>query len=769
MQKDRAARAEIAAVTANHKEKIRDQLLNEIRNERARHIQEKIVQSYFLDKRFDQRRELRERNHFELAAKRARLSIPLIVHQLSQDQIDADIRTADLAVLISDFLFCRMANPQLRELLDRGTRKLDLPFDNEEPVDITERFFEDCSKLALGEVVRYDSFTLGEAMSAVELMDEKMDIGMKKVTRQMGLDESKSMEDFNPHLPFPCSSQYSLHDVLQFMKEVELDLVSKAEKPDHASLKAVLLSLSSRIAFLRLFLVTITHLVPPRRTECVDSDPLQMPPLDAIGFTANLDAAASTSSKLMLLSSKFLETSLNEGAPRPEGVEQDGDFSWLVAFEPELNRKYLPSTFPRKIEIISREKALPHLHHISCKINFMVTQLRNNLVDSTNLVEFMKWFSYDDSCVLTRSILQMVIYPLDDNVLGAQPTALLVERSMRNTVFPLALVPHTPLYDNEECRRAVEDFTMNTTRIMLSLYQNFGFNLARQRDKLVVIMEEMNELHEDACRADTVCKQIIPMHNKYNPFVTYVFTQTLYLVLYHLELSFRLDLFEPFEFPYIYWFYGEVLGRWHMTSIEKTRELMRDTLKKESELLESSRRNKKKLKPRLNHEEHFRIRSAVCQDQLILRYGHSAMADATFHMTVALIKMGQIRVPMWSEESERLRFEHRMGFLSTIGDPLHVSYEEFLVRSKVRELTGGDVVIPLQRAVDTFELARSQFEKLVDRPEFTMHTKPVILVCRTNVVVARLLLAGNVRDRRVTYQFMPESPVFPILKLVSDK
>ncbi|EPB72648.1 hypothetical protein ANCCEY_08242 [Ancylostoma ceylanicum] len=183
-------------------EKIRDQLLNEIRNERARHIQEKIVQSYFLDKRFDQRRELRERNHFELAAKRARLSIPLIVHQLSQDQIDADIRTADLATLkmmrenpvkVQTFLFCRMANPQLRELLDRGTRKLDLPFDNEEPVDITERFFEDCSKLALGEVVRYDSFTLGEAMSAVELMDEKMDIGMKKVTRQMGLDESKSM------------------------------------------------------------------------------------------------------------------------------------------------------------------------------------------------------------------------------------------------------------------------------------------------------------------------------------------------------------------------------------------------------------------------------------------------------------------------------------------------------------------------------------------------------------------------------------------------
>ncbi|KAK6048706.1 hypothetical protein COOONC_13789 [Cooperia oncophora] len=104
----------------------------------------------------------------------------------------------------------------------------------------------------------------------------------------------------------------------------------------------------------------------------------------------------------------------------------------------------------------------------------MASQVRNNLSDSTSLIEFMKWFSYDDSCVLTRSILQMVIYPLDDNVLGTQPTALFVERSLKNTVLPLALMPHTPLYDNEDCRKAVEEFTMNTTRVMLNLYQNFG-------------------------------------------------------------------------------------------------------------------------------------------------------------------------------------------------------------------------------------------------------------------------------------------------------
>ncbi|KJH50945.1 ribosomal protein S2 [Dictyocaulus viviparus] len=304
---------------------------------------------------------------------------------------------------------------------------------------------------------------------------------------------------------------------------------------------------------------------------------------------------------------------------------------------------------------------------------------------------------------------------------------------------------------------------------MLSLYQNFGFNLARQRDKLLIILEELNELHEDACKADSISRQILSVHKKYNPFVTFVFMQTLILVVYHIELSFRLDLFAPFEFPYIYWFYGEVVGRWYMTSLEKSRELMKDTLKKEGELYEQLKKNKKKLRSRISHEEHFRTRSAICQDHLILRYGHSAMADATFHLAVALIQMGQIRVPMWNDESERLRFEHRMSFLSCVGEPLHVSYEEFLSRSKIKVLLNGDINVPLQRAIDTFELARNQFEKLIDRPEFNVQTKPLILVCRTNVVVARLMLAGDLRDRRIAWQFMPESPMRLLLKVLGTQ
>lgn len=44
--------------------------------------------------------------------------------------------------------------------------------------DITEEFFESVQELDLGELLHYELFGLFEAMSAIEMMDKKMDIGM---------------------------------------------------------------------------------------------------------------------------------------------------------------------------------------------------------------------------------------------------------------------------------------------------------------------------------------------------------------------------------------------------------------------------------------------------------------------------------------------------------------------------------------------------------------------------------------------------------------
>lgn len=50
---------------------------------------------------------------------------------------------------------------------------------NYEFVDITNDFFGAITELKLGELLHHDFFGLFEAMSAIEMMDPKMDVGMK--------------------------------------------------------------------------------------------------------------------------------------------------------------------------------------------------------------------------------------------------------------------------------------------------------------------------------------------------------------------------------------------------------------------------------------------------------------------------------------------------------------------------------------------------------------------------------------------------------------
>uniref|UniRef100_A0A1I7XM40 Protein MAK10 homolog n=1 Tax=Heterorhabditis bacteriophora TaxID=37862 RepID=A0A1I7XM40_HETBA len=120
---------------------------------------------------------------------------------------------------------------------------------------------------------------------------------------------------------------------------------------------------------------------------------------------------------------------------------------------------------------------------------------------------------------------------------------------------------------------------------------------------------------------------------------------------------------------------------------------------------------------------------------------------------------------MWNADSERLRFEHRMSGLSSIGPPLHMSYADYLIHSKVEELYHSEENVLLKNAIKSFDAARLQFEKLEDRPEMSDMIKPLVRVCRSNIVAARMLASGKVVDRRFEWQFPTDSPMFPVLKM----
>lgn len=52
-------------------------------------------------------------------------------------------------------------------------------------------------------------------------------------------------------------------------------------------------------------------------------------------------------------------------------------------------------------------------------------------------------------------------------------------------------------------------------------------------------------------------------------FSTFLFYHILYLMHYHFELGFRLELFVPYEFAYIFWYFGEVVVKSMVNLLER--------------------------------------------------------------------------------------------------------------------------------------------------------------------------------------------------------
>uniref|UniRef100_A0A1I7XMS4 Protein MAK10 homolog n=1 Tax=Heterorhabditis bacteriophora TaxID=37862 RepID=A0A1I7XMS4_HETBA len=490
---------------------------------------------------------------------------------------------------------------ELRELLGHALRAVDScetqdSFVCGQSEDITQRFFDDCSQPNRVHPLKHPVFaSLSHAFSHIVFM-------VRNIIQNASVYEE---EDFNSHLPFSCISMFSQSEVIDLLYKTEMDLSIEAALEvsylyyiylysffcpstsvffqKNAEKRDVILSIVARLEFIRLFIVTISLLVPPQNKE-PELELNEVASLNANGFRPNIENAVTSATRMIALSSKFLET-MHLGISWPENVTKDGDFGWLTAFEPELNRRYMPSTFPRLTEIFRREIALPHLHRMSCKIHFIASQTENHIEDVSTLIEFMKWFNYDESCTLTRSILQLVLFPLDDNILGVHPTAGLVENALRNSVLPFVFIPNTAASKDDACRKVVEDFTMNTTRVMLSLFQNFVIAT------IILLMQILHSPH--------------------------------LLFLKHLILL-----------PII----------WSLVSVLNYLLRMNIHTCIESDMHSKKKKNKKKIKNRPSIEEHIRMRVAIGHDQMILRCGHCRLSEAIVRISVALRKLGKINV-----------------------------------------------------------------------------------------------------------------------------
>uniref|UniRef100_A0A1I8EQ74 Protein MAK10 homolog n=1 Tax=Wuchereria bancrofti TaxID=6293 RepID=A0A1I8EQ74_WUCBA len=670
-------------------------------------------------------------------------------------------------------------------------------------VDITDDFFMECKKLNNGELVMADDFQLSEAMSAIELMDPKMDIGMKPFDPSTAfesliasgrlnitnMDEREMIatmdamlasliswlegnsiaqtlltcvflnhmdsvtdsvlsafsygvlelttvfrhiiqmasvyeeEDFNGY-----ATQFHLLPIPKLtssLKATEIDLQRRIkQKPANQELLDAVLY---RIQFIRFMLLSLSLLVHSPTNSY--SRP------NSHYFRPNLEECALHLNIVCLLLDK-MESTMSLGLQPPE--KNDEDYAWLPAFEPDINRRQLPPTFPRNTKMINRTETMRYLKKLCSKISSITTELPSKISNIEDIIDYLRTFSLTDSCVLSRSLLQMVLFPSDDNILGRVQLSTVIVDSIRMFAAPPVLDSMSQAFSVEQCRECWEEFVNDSVKVFLGVIQMFGLNPARQREKIVCCIEDFSTLQAEAERAE-------------NAFDLYYFGQ---------EATINLSLTS------FVMYLGEIIFKWLVNTLDRSVTLVAAGEKRMSKVRKKS--DRKKL-AKCKKEIEMKKKAVEKQRFLLFYRAQAKVAEAFFMAAVALIATGKIRMPL--SDTERSRFEHRMSPFSSLNSvtfriALFVEYAQYIHISRIESLRALGGAKCFSIAADAFDWARGELESLSGNDEIAQEAAAIARICKNNAVVSRIISSGSKNESQIDFVFNGDSSyMYPLLKI----
>ncbi|XP_072945563.1 N-alpha-acetyltransferase 35, NatC auxiliary subunit-like [Epargyreus clarus] len=694
-------------------------------------------------------------------------------------------------------------------------------------VDITSEFFTHIQDLKLGELLHDGHlFGLFEAMSAIEMMDPKMDAGMlcnRGVPKPMNFQKSvacgklkiddlepseiigvidatmacivtwleghslaqtvftnlylhqphsirnktlKSFcicvyklldsirdcinkaqvfeeEDFlpmgygyrlgsNPHSGniFDASLELTEQRCIGMLREQEEDLNKKAKQHDDEG-NNEWAALAARIRFTRMFyqaLLLITKRDSNSGADCV----------------ALLNGCSETMK--IILKTACLGTQPEELSEYPNPM----------GFEPMINQRLLPPTFPRYTRIKPRAEALQYFDEL-------VTRLRHawKITSCTNFhtaLDFFMDFSRQRACILSRSALQLLYLSpspaatanmAHSGISGpVQPRSQhvfveILRDSIKNFVNPPVLssksAPTSP-----PAREFVENFLARCVRPFAVLLQVCGHNRARQRDKLALLLDEFAGLQEEAESVDAVASGGTGARSCFGTWLLY---HVLRVMIAYLLSGLELELYSVHEYHYIFWYLYEFLYGWLVSALGRAEGLAGEAAKRSDAKRSCARKQKRRTKP-------YAREGLMCQVM-------QNMCGGYYKALVAFKLQGKIQQPLSKFDNEAVRYKHRFAPLSVLTPP-QVHYHEFC--EMTQPLQYENPVILYLGGCKHFQQARTLLETITTPDQ---EVTDLLKVAKTNFVVLKLLAGGHKRDSTTPPEFdFSVHRHFPIIKLV---
>nr|XP_036879422.1 N-alpha-acetyltransferase 35, NatC auxiliary subunit isoform X2 [Manis javanica] len=227
----------------------------------------------------------------------------------------------------------------------------------------------------------------------------------------------------------------------------------------------------------------------------------------------------------------------------------------MMGFEPLVNQRLLPPTFPRYAKIIKREEMVNYFTRLIERIKTVCEVV--NLTNLHCILDFFCEFSEQSPCVLSRSLLQTTFLVDNKKVFGTHLMQDMVKDALRSFVSPPVLSPKCCLYNNHQAKDCIDSFVTHCVRPFCSLIQIHGHNRARQRDKLGHILEEFATLQDEAEKVDAALHTMLlkqePQRQHLACLGTWVLYHNLRIMIQYLLSGFELELYSMHEYYYIYW------------------------------------------------------------------------------------------------------------------------------------------------------------------------------------------------------------------------
>uniref|UniRef100_A0A8C9RM46 N-alpha-acetyltransferase 35, NatC auxiliary subunit n=1 Tax=Scleropages formosus TaxID=113540 RepID=A0A8C9RM46_SCLFO len=478
-----------------------------------------------------------------------------------------------------------------------------------------------------------------------------------------------------------------------------------------------------------------------------------------IAFTKKEISSVSEAQKLMSQAADLLpaiHSTLHHGIQSQNDTTK-GDHPIMMGFEPLVNQRLLPPTFPRYAKIIKREEMVNYFSKLIDRIKTVC-----EVINTTNLhgiLDFFCEFSEQSPCVLSRSLLQTTFLIDNRKVFGTHLMQDMIKDALRSFVSPPVLSIKCCLYNNHQAKDYIDSFVTHCSRPFCSLIQIHGHNRARQRDKLGHILEEFATLQDEAEKVDAALHSLLmklePQRQHLACLGTWILYHNLRIMIQYLLSGFELELYSMHEYYYIYWYLSEFLYAWLMSTLSRadSSQMAEERILEEQLKGRSSKKSKKKKKARPLSRE------------ITMSQAYQNMCAGMYKTMIALDMDGKVRKPKFELDSEQVRYEHRFAPFNSVVTPPPVHYVQFKEMSDLKKYS------PPPQSADLYLAASKHFQQarliLENLPSPDPEVNRILKVAKPNIVVMKLLAGGHKKETKALPEFdFSAHKYFPVVKIM---